>query len=230
MSFIVNPQIYNYSINQTGLVMNLDAANIKSYLPFVPTWTDLTGNGNNGGFGGSGGAPTYYRGGIDFRPAFANRILLTNNASTRVTEGTLGTWVKVTGSTSGYSGIVVKRDAWGLFLVDNFLGFFSWGAPAGFRTTEINAFDSQWRYVTLTFSQTTGTPSNNTILYVNGNSTITGTTKNVNVNAYVISVGWGNYASQYLNGTIGEVHLYNRVLTPSEVLYNFNTTRWRYGV
>jgi len=230
MSFIVNPQIFNYSINQTGLVMNLDAANIKSYLPFVPTWTDLTGNANNGSFGGSGGSPTYYRGGIDFKPTFATRILVTHNASTRVTEGSLGVWVKVTGSTSGYSGVVVKRDAWSLFLVDNVLGFFSWGATAGFRTTGLNVFDSQWRYVTLTFSQTTGTPSNNTILYVNGNSTITGTTRNVNINNYQISVGWGNFAAQYLNGTIGETHLYNRVLTPTEVLSNFNATRRRYGI
>ena len=210
--------------------MNLDAANIKSYLPFVPTWTDLTGNGNNGGFGGSGGAPTYYRGGIDFRPAFANRILVTHNASTRVTEGTLGTWVKVTGSTSGYAGIVVKRDAWSLFTNNNVLGFFSWGSPATFVSTSLNIFDSQWRYVTLTFSQTTGTPLNNAIIYVNGAPTVTGTLKNVNINAYQISIGWGNFSSQYLNGTIGETHLYNRVLTPTEVLSNFNVTRWRYGV
>jgi hypothetical protein len=33
-----------------------------------------------------------------------------------------------------------------------------------------------------------------------------------------------------LNGSIGEVHMYNRRLTDEEILYNFNAVKWWYGI
>ena len=40
--------VYNTSIIRDGLVLHLDAANVKSYPGSGTTWTDLTGNSYNG--------------------------------------------------------------------------------------------------------------------------------------------------------------------------------------
>lgn len=39
---------YNTSIVRDGLVMHVDAANVKSYSGSGTTWSDLSGNGNHG--------------------------------------------------------------------------------------------------------------------------------------------------------------------------------------
>ena len=38
----------------------------------------------------------------------------------------------------------------------------------------------------------------------------------------------GSNAQYYLDGTIGEVRIYNRALSAVEIVHNYNATRWRY--
>ena len=41
---------------------------------------------------------------------------------------------------------------------------------------------------------------------------------------------YGNPIYTKMNGNIGAARVYTKILTPSEILNNFNVTRWRYGV
>ncbi len=183
MSFVVNPHVYNYSITQAGLVFNLDAKNINSYRSTGTTWFDLSGNieGNNATStgqtnpGNNGGIPIYDKGVITFNKTSSKQMTVSNNPSTRLTTATVGVWVRVNASSSGFAGIVTKRDAWGIFTNDNVLVFYSWGAGGSLTSTGINIFDNQWRYVTLAFSGATGSPSNNATMYVNGVPQVPGT-------------------------------------------------------
>jgi hypothetical protein len=49
-----------------GLVLNLDAANTKSYVSGSTTWRDLSGNGNNGTLVNGPTFSSNYGGGIVF--------------------------------------------------------------------------------------------------------------------------------------------------------------------
>jgi hypothetical protein len=48
-------------------------------------------------------------------------------------------------------------------------------------------------------------------------------------NTNALYIGKFSYGG-VLSGKVYNTKIYNRVLTPTEVLSNFNVTRWRYGV
>lgn len=243
MSFIVNSHAYDYSITQSGLVFNLDAKNINSYSSTGTTWFDLSNNieGNNATStqqtapANNGGTPIYDKGVITFNKTTSRQMVVPNNPSTRLTTATVGVWVKVNASSSGFAGIVTKRDAYGIFTNNNELVFYSWGGGGSLTSTGINLLDNQWRYITLAFSGATGSPSNNATIYVNGEAKATGTILVADNSVWWTALAWGSCClfpgtEQFLNGSIGEVHLYNRRLTEEEILYNFNATRWWYKI
>ena len=241
MSFVVNPHVYNYSITQSGLVFNLDAKNINSYSSTGTTWFDLSRNieGNNATStqqtapGNNGGTPIYDNGVIRFNKTTSKQMVVLNTPSTQLTTATIGVWVKVNISSSGFAGIVTKRDAYGIFTNNNELVFYSWGGSGSLTSTGINLLDNQWRYVTLAFSGATGSPSNNATMYVNGVPQVTGTILVLDNSVWWTAIAWGSCcfgSEQFLNGSIGEVHLYNRRLSEEEILYNFNATRWWYKI
>jgi hypothetical protein len=83
----------------------------------------------------------------------------------------------------------------------------------------------------MTFSNNTGTPSNNVILYVNAKSVLTTTSKFQN-DTYPLVLGTGDYqnaTSQPFNGNIATTQVYNRALTATEILQNYNATKSRFG-
>jgi len=80
----------------------------------------------------------------------------------------------------------------------------------------------------MSFTQTIGTPSNNVILYLNGSPVLTTTVKH-SVNTVSVQIAWANFSGQYLIGDIAQGMIYNRVLTPTEILQNYNATKSRFG-
>jgi hypothetical protein len=241
MSFIVNPNTFNYSITQSGLVFNLDAKNINSFPSTGTTWFDLSKNLeiNNAtstqttGGGNASGPPIYNKGVLDFNKTTSRQMVVSNNPSTRLTTATVGVWVKVNSSSSGFAGIVTKRDAWGIFTNNNELVFYSWGGSGSLTSTGVDLLDNQWRYLTLAFSGATGSPSNNATMYINGVPHTTGTILVLDNTVWWTAIAWGSCcfgSEQFLNGSIGEVHMYNRRLTDDEILYNFNAVKWWYGL
>jgi hypothetical protein len=234
------------NIVTNGLILNLDAANPRSYpQPYNGvTWTDLSRNNNNGTLVNT---PTFSSNivGGNFTFNGTNQyVSCGNSASLQITVGTISAWFKATSGNSSFRGIVVKQNAWGLFLYDNVLIAFDWGnylatAPvfninAGIRSTGLNLGTNIWTNVTMTFSETIGTvlpgpPNNNVIIYVNGLPVLTTTTLN-SAQTTPVQFGWGNFSGQFLVGSIAKGLIYNRVLTSTEVLQNHNATRARFGV
>jgi hypothetical protein len=214
-----------------GLVLNLDAGNPLSYPGTGTTWTDLTTNGNNGTlingptFDSANGGSIVFDGTNDY-------VNCGNASNLQITVGTISVWVKTTTPGSSYRGIITKALAWGLFVKDGILITYDWGMPVnmGTRTTGINISDGTWKNVVMTFTQTVGTPSNNAIVYLNGNPVLTTTVKHFN-NTINVELGRnGGSPEQVLNGNISKALIYNKVLTPQEVLQNFNATKGRYGL
>lgn len=91
---------YNASVVRSGLVLHLDAANLKSYPGSGTTWTDLTGNGNNGtlvnGVGYSAGnkGSMVFDGVDDYVTSPANTFLTNSQKEGQLTYEY---WLKPTG-------------------------------------------------------------------------------------------------------------------------------------
>jgi len=209
-----------------GLVLLLDAANKRSYPGTGTTVVDLSGTGNNSTLVNS---PTYStaNGGMWSLNGTTQRIDVTNNDNLRITVGTIGAWFRANSGNSGFNGIITKQSAWGLFVQDNVLITYDWSTSSS-RSTGITVGNDQWNLAVLSFTETTGTPSNNATVYLNGASVLTATVKTNNQSTGV-QIGDGN-ASQNLGGDVSMGFIYNRVLPASEVFQIFNAHRGRYGI
>ena len=99
----------------------------------------------------------------------------------------------------------------------------------GIRATTANIGDFKWYNACMTFSETTGAPSNNAVIYLNGVAILTTTIKNTP--SYQVQIGNGGpYATQFFSGSIGLAQVYNRVLSAAEVLQNYNQLKSRFNL
>ncbi len=217
---------YNPSIARNGLILHLDAANIKSYSGSGTTWSDLSGNGNSGTLVN---APTFSssNSGSFIFDGTNQKITSTNNASLQVTVGTIGAWFTANNTNSGYNGIITKQLAWGLLVKDNVLMTYDWGNSAD-RSTAITVGNNTWYHAMMSFSETVGTPSNNAKIYLNGELVLTTTIKHSN-HTVTLQIADAN-ANQFLDGRVSSAMVYNRVLSAAEVQQNFNALRGRYSI
>ena len=210
-----------------GLVLYLDAANTNSYLGSGTTWSDVSRGGNNGTlingptFNSSNGGSIVFDGSNDY-------VDCGNSTNLQITVGSVNVWFKCVQQGVSYNGIVVKQNAWGIFIFESKLQIYDWGNNIQ-RDTGINISNNTWRNVCLTFTQTVGNPSNNALIYVNGVLVTTTTIKHLN-NTNPFLLGYGNCCLQYLNGNISQSSIYNKALSAQEILQNYNATKSRYGL
>src|SRR6056300_231960 len=95
----------------------------------------------------------------------------------------------------------------------------------------IDVDDNNWHHVAITYDLST----KNAIIYTDGVVSLNVTTGNsISIlSTDKVSVGqeWdGGSTSDHFNGNISSVKIYNRALTDTEVLQNFNATRSLYGI
>jgi hypothetical protein len=221
---------YNPRIVTDGLVLALDAGNTKSYPGSGTTWTDLSGNGNNGTltngptYSGSDGGSIVFDGVNDYINGVHNTQLnitgdITVECWFRVTN-TRSDWVRVFGkgdSTNRTVGLWYNQPL-SRFLYQRY-GTSNMGIVYN-ATVSLNT----WYHIVGTSS------SNNHTLYLNnvvrGTST-TGTTFASSTDPY--KVGYGNVHTYHI-GNVSNCRIYNRALTASEIQQNFNATRSRFGI
>ena len=218
-------------IVQDGLALELDAADRNSYPGSGTTWFDLSGNANNGTLTNgptfnSGNAGSIVFDGVD------DYVSCGNNATVQINQGTISAWVRTSSPGSSFRGIITKQQNYGLFTNNGVLVTYDWGNGQT-RTTGINIADGTWKNVAMSFTTNTGTPSNNTIIYLNGSAILTTTTKFVD-NTVNVELGRGGTIptgnTQFLNGNISTGLVYNRALSSQEILQNYNATKTRFGL
>ena len=229
------PDIRN-GIVTSGLVLNLDAAQTASYPGTGTTWTDLSGNGNNGTLVNG---PTYSSanyGSIVFDGS--NDYVIGNTPSgLNVSQScSINVWVNFSNFTKvnprilevrdGSNSLQILRDSATTFLATKNSSF-----QADFdSTTWLVPSLSTWYNISAVWQ-----PSiSNTTLYLNGilqsssGSTLVGTGNQAN--KYVLGDRSDFVSSTGLAGYISQVSIYNRALTAAEVQQNFNCLRMRYGL
>ena len=217
---------YGPRIVTSGLVLYLDAGNSKSYPGTGTAWNDLSGNGNNGTLLNG---PTYtsdYKGGI-ILDGVNDYVGMSIVSSVPIEgPGTLDVWGSYAAVSSTYNLISLSLDTLGIqvgILGGNGIVWKYGGSTLlSYTKPTINTI-TNW---TLTFNGA------NLIMYINGilnNSTTTAA--NQTGSSPIIRLGTYNAgASQPLNGRIYTSKIYNRVLTSSEILQNYNATKGRYGL
>jgi hypothetical protein len=217
-----------------GLILNLDAANTKSYVSGSTTWTDISRTGNNSTLingpsfnTGSGGSIGFD--GVDDIVTTSSTISL-SGSNTR----TLECWIFLTANQSknimGFgdsaNGQLFDTILWFTSGFQRVVGHYYGGGfdtistlPAR-NTINLNA----WNQVVHTYSGTVAS------LYTNGilsNSL----TVNINTTNTVFNVGAGSFSGyNFFSGRISNAKVYNKALTAQEILQNYNATKGRFGL
>lgn len=245
MSFNYSPKI----VNDSSLLLYLDAANTKSYVSGSTAWRDISKGGNNGTlvngptFSSANGRSIVFDGTDDY-------VNFGNILTTQTTTQTLSFVITVSQpqllSSGFYIGTVFGRFGTADFFRDYCIGIFNTGNVANPSTYDIYfqtlnqagslattftlgtyAFSSTPR--SFTFSENAGVCSG----YTNGtfvNSTsITHYPPPANVE---VDMGFANNSTKYVyfRGTINQLSYYNRALSATEILQNYNTTKTRFGL
>jgi hypothetical protein len=221
------------NVTTNGLVLNLDPGNVISYAGSGNNWADLSGNGYNGTltngptFSSSNGGNIVFDGNDDVA-SFGNILNM------GLSSWTMSCWVKFNVG-SGFAGIMGKTSYRGYvgrysFYIDNgtIYSFFQPDINYLITTSITPYLDNKFHNLVMTIDRTSmmyfyidgisvGTPLN-----VAGTSNIdlNSSTDNFYIGSYGSSNGQSPYG--FLNGNISQAAIYNRALSGTEVLANYN--------
>ena len=222
--------VYTPGFVTTDLLLLLDANETSSYPGSGTTWYDISGNGSNMTLVNT---PTYVSGTVSYFDFNGTTQFATGTGVTVPTTAyTKSVWFWVdayvaNNIVSGYNNVG------GHFLYMGnstkiLVGHHNQNPPNAFNTYQSTDTISlnTWYNVTVTFNTTSGFK-----IYINcqldssHNMTLahlgSGTT---NLASY------GNTGDNFMNGRISKVYTYNRVLSATEILQNFDADRSQFGI
>jgi hypothetical protein len=223
----------------SNLVLYFDPSNPSSYPGSGTIITDLSDNGLNGTMSNiSFTSPYFTYNGSSSQIEIADDTLLEPGSG----DWTVEVWVNQT--VAGGDVVLGKFNAGGLTenvgysvrtTASTFYGQYGSGAGSGstlfVNSTNHTATLNTWYQIVYVF---TNVAANTFQTFVNGVSI--GTVNhslvsilNTTTNLYIGSYNNGEYP-QYFDGKIGITRLYNRALTSSEVLQNFDSDKTKYGL
>lgn len=226
------------NIVTNGLVLYLDASNTKSYVSGSTTWNDVSRSGNNGTLTNG---PTFNSGNggsIVFDGVNDYTNIGTNINFSNYTNGfTIGFWVKILNTSQTNKYLFSKTNTAGTdnqfsilygYVANRFelYGGASGGASQNIRTnSQIVVNDTNWHFLYYTVNSTTIGYLDAVVKFTNtyASLTFTPSTNNNLLSTFNGSQNFGNLS-------ISNMVLYNRILSATEILQNFNATRSRFGV
>lgn len=242
-NILTNTQVKLYNdvrIVRNGLVLHLDAGIANSYPGSGTTWTDLSGNGYNGTLTNGPTFNTGDGGYISFDGS-NDSVDLGDQSALNFTGGifTVEAWFYIPSSWTGgsqYPNLFSKgatagwdTNGWSLFVFRNWNGPYAWGYGA--RNGGSNDIVARGSVASNTYIHAVITTNGSTIrLYENGTQ-ITSGSQTINPGSTSTSVLIGRDANPlYFPGRVAITRAYNRTLSASEVLQNFNANRRRFSV
>jgi hypothetical protein len=231
------PTIVNLTTN--GLVLYYDPSSASSYSGSGTTITDLSGNGRNGTMSNiSYTSPYFAYNGSSSQISVADNALLEPGGG----DWTMEVWVNQ--AVSGNDVVLGKFDPGGQTVDVSYsirttgttyysqIGSGTGSGATLFQNSTNHAGTlNTWYQIVYVF---TNVAANTFQTFVNGSSIGSvghslGSLLNTSTNLYIGSYNNGEYA-QYFDGKIGITRLYNRALTSTEVLNNYNTDKSKYGL
>jgi hypothetical protein len=232
------------NIIKKGLVFNMDAANRGSY-PKTGTTAINTINNTTGTLQSSGMFENINSGVFDFDGATNyidfGRFISSENTSTI----SVSFWLKVDelgNATKYYLGYYIGNFGAGWLIEygngafyfavgDTTTGYQAFGLAANTNSITINT----WNYFIMVYDGTQTGSANILKVYLNGTQkTLSGSpsfpSSIPTLSDAVLTIGGIKPASVTGGKSIGPVHIYNRALSASEVLFNYNGLKSRFGL
>ena len=225
------------NLTTTGLVLYYDPSSVSSYPGSGTAITDLSGNGRNGTMSNITYTSPYFT-----YNGSSSQIAIADNAALEPGSGdwTMEVWVNQ--AVAGNDVVLGKFPAGGTQVsysirTSTSTYYAQMGSGIGSGATLFQNSSNQvgtigtWYQLVYVF---TNVADNTLQTFVNGNSigsvghslaSILDTTTGL----YIGSYNNGEYA-QWFDGKIGITRLYNRALTSTEVLNNYNTDKTKYGL
>jgi len=232
MAFNFSPKVVT-----DGLVLYLDAANSKSIISGSTTWTDLSRGGNNGTlvngptFNSANGGSIVFDGSNDY-------ATLPSIGVSTLSAFSVSFWAKTFGASllpTVYAEGTPSSWPSNLFIM-YFGGSEDGGKPRvwfGYPTISNPLIgttvvtDNKWYYVT--YNQTS---ISNRTLSINGTVEATNTTSftSTATTAYLGANNNNGTMVQFGKPNLAQLQIYNRALSPQEVLQNYNASKTRFGL
>ena len=236
----------NQKIVANGLVLNLDAAQLRSYPTTGTTWTDLSGNSNNGTltngptFSSTNGGNLAFNGTNRFIeispvPSLSNVSQFSYSSFVKFDTKTTGNAFFSYGSTNVFNTDILF--AWNtspsvlFFQVNN--------GTDGSATYSYNTLNT-WLNIGVVYNGSLSGNSNRLKAYINGSEVTLTFDVSYTVPATSASPSsplcrLGTYASDgtnawAINGNIATTQIYNRALTATEISQNYNALKSRFGL
>ena len=211
-----------------GLVLALDAADKNSYPGSGTTWRDMSGNNITGSLINS---PTFNTSnGGNFGFITDDYVIMEENSALNTQTPSVEVWIKTNATTQ--NGFWFEKGQ-----VNTQYSLFQESTSIVWRQSNRSQYTNTATYITTTnWAQIVGTyTSGDRKTYINGilrtSDTQTGTV-NTNTNGMSIGVygGFNGGRGYYYNGNIAIVRVYNRVLSASEILQNYNAQKSRFNL
>jgi hypothetical protein len=222
------------NVTDSGLVLNLDAGNIKSYPGTGTIWYDRSVNGNNGILTNG---PTFSGDSVTFDGTNDYVILNSSTDFNKPTNITANIWVKYGSFNPTGNGRAIFKSS-NLNENTGITVYQNTGVPYNSLKTYVNTSSgliiltsptllntNQWYMVTVTYDSS--------LLKIYLNSDLDSS------QAGGTDITWpetartpimGTSYNSYFNGNIAIVQIYNRALTAQEVLQNYNATKSRFNI
>jgi hypothetical protein len=220
----------NENIVKNGLVLNIDASKSNSYPGAGNTIYDLSGSGNTGTFVNG---PTFStsNGGSLFFDNVNDYISFGTASSVKPTQLTLACFFKINAINApnvivGKQGTGVGAASYALVVQSGQLHFrISNSSGTEYNASTAFSNTSSYNYAVGTYD------GSNLRLYLNGAS-VGSSSVSISIvysDSYPLLMGY--YANAFAtNMSIGSLKLYNRALSATEVMQNFNAMRERYNL
>ena len=216
MSFNFSPRII-----RDGLVLYLDAANSSSYISGSTAWNDISRNNNNGTLINGPTFNSNNSGSIVFDGVNDYAI---HNSLNLGTVCSWGLWVNYN-SLSGTQVLLGSNIANYYSLFYNGLTFYvNYAGSVGSLSYPTGLSANTWYNIFLTRNGSTIT------VYLNGNSIGTMSGGSPTLATIFSIIGAERTTVYFSNVKISNVLLYNRTLSASEVLQNYNVIKSRFGL
>lgn len=238
---------YSPKIVTDGLILCLDAGNIKSYPLGGTAWSDISKMENNGVLTNGATFSSSNNGVITF-DGIDDCVLLPQSTSNQtVGNYSFSLWVSFSNTmTSSHNSNYMLMEAQNTLLggTDNYLymlsnstvsgtngriGFQTFNPLSVLYTTTNNWIGGQWYNIVCTYDISNSKQS----IYINGvlENFTTIASCYFNTNTYFTL---GSYTSPprtwFFNGRIGRFDVYNKTLSDGEILQNYNATKTRFGL
>jgi hypothetical protein len=224
-----------------GLVFTIDASDQNSYISGSLTWKDLSGNGNNATLINGPVYSSTNGGTIVFDGTNDGANIPTNTTLQPPTSLTMESVFKLNSFTNGYFIVAHSGNFGGAYVKYGFRLLTSGGVMAYMNTnttngsiiqnnSNINIVLNTWIHATMTYD---GASSK---IYINGSlantGAISGTINYTEYGSpYYLSIGRKSETEGgYVSGSVSVVKVYNKALSATEVLQNYNALKSRFNL